>query len=527
MSKSNENMHWIEIERIDEDVENHRLVTDIQSDGALLESILANGVQQPIKLCEKANGRYTLVFGFRRKAAAFKAGLKKIPAIVVSGLTPSDIRSLQAIENLERKELHPLEEARFVQDLGETLAVEHLRDDEENLVQELAARIGRTPKWVENRMALGRLSPRVRQAFLDGDIQLQHAQLIGRLVSHDAQEEVLGSVRGRYRGWLLGSHVKPREREEAKDPPSTIAETRRLVEARLNELAGVPWKLDAAFDGKIACTECPHNSANRLDLFDGDSPKKPTCLNAPCYKEKHKFAGRAVQRATNTALKTADKVTPATARKAIKEREVEFVTPKAVTAAAQRRQAPATQTTGSERRGMADWERHRKIMNTLRERTEAWLNPIIEAIDAKLPYSDPDGIAMIALINQSGLLGQVVGRGKKTAAAREKLRKALVMLKEPAKLDELVRLLASDIRGQLTGRRAIYNHPLELNREHFNDAHGFTRQALCEIFDIPVEDEKPTAKAVERELFPPEPKAAKKKTRKKATKKRRKKAVTA
>lgn len=501
-----EKFDWIALDLIDEDVSNHRLLVDPAADDALLASIQANGVQQPIKLARKKEGRYTLVFGFRRTAMAKKAGLDRIPALVVNGLTATEIRSLQAIENLERKELHPMEEAQFCQDLHDTL-------DPENhggayLPELIAQRVGRSVKWVENRLALSRLSPRVKKCFMDGDIQLQHAQLIGRLVSHDAQEEVLGRVKAQTYDFLTG-----RERIEGKDPAKTIRETRQLVEARLRDLSGVNWKLDAEFVGMPACTACSHNSANRLDLFDGDAPKRPQCLNAPCFQLKTKEAGLAVRRASNTLAKTEEKYTPTTARKAMKERAVEFVVEKAVVEAAKHKM-PSQKSSGAgatkaENNGRAKQERKNKIEAELRERMRKWLTPLTKTLDAKHAETlkNPIATAMIALLVLSEIVevaDRAWGGKKKQEAARMQLRKVVQLLKEPTAvhLVTVAELLHSQIKDY---------HEVE----HFgiNDYYDspFLRQQLCELYGVTPDGERPTFEAVERELFPaPEPKTGKK-----------------
>ncbi|MFP4278367.1 MAG: ParB/RepB/Spo0J family partition protein [Wenzhouxiangella sp.] len=405
----------IPLDKIDQDVSNHRLISDPASDQQLVDSISANGVQQPIKVSSKAGGRFTLVFGFRRMAAAKRAGLTSIPAIVEHDLDINTIRALQAIENLERRALHPMEEAQFCQDLAETIVRRpDSADDDDGLAEALAQRIGRSRKWVELRLAMARLSPRVKQAFMDGDIHLQHAQLIARLVSHEAQEEVLGYVRAQESSWLKG-----RERIESKRPPSTIAETRAQVEKMLRDLATVPWKLEARFAGLPDCASCPHNSANRLDLFDGDQPKKPQCLDASCYSQKAKAASRAVVKATNTAIKEADKVTPSVAQRAIVGREVEFVRTPAVVEAARRRQKPSA-ASAAERRGQSSWELRHKAERAWRKAWREWYDHIGRELEPRMFADEPVVLAMLMLINRSGLIHWISDDSDEQAEGRRR-----------------------------------------------------------------------------------------------------------
>jgi ParB/RepB/Spo0J family partition protein len=406
----NEKFEHIDITLIDEDVNNHRLVIDAIADTELEQSVRTNGIQQPIKLCKKDDGRYILVWGFRRKAAAMRVGLTTIPAITVEGLTTSQIRALQAIENLERKELHPLEEAQFCADLADTIDNEFTGDrilKPFNLTELVAQRIGRSIKWVENRLAMSRLSERAKQAFIDNDIHLQHVNLIARLASHEAQEEVLGQVKAYIPAYRQGEN-----KAEHKNPPATIAATRALVEQRLRDLSDVPWLLDAEFDGKNACLTCPHNSSNRLELFHDEAQHKSQCLLASCYAEKTKYVGRAIQRATNTAFKAAEnntgknagKPTKTQVEEAITEREITFVQPAAVIAATKRRQEPKTPT-ASETKGEKKNELRDIAQRELWSRQREWRNNIIEAIDKNLQSKkDPVALAIVILIYQSGII---------------------------------------------------------------------------------------------------------------------------
>lgn len=497
----------VAVELIDEDVSNHRIVTDEVADQALRASISEKGIQQPVRLTRKADGRYTLVFGFRRTAAARALGLETVPAMVMESLSVSDIRALQAIENIERKDLHPLEEAQFCNDLYEVLQDGVVGGD--GVPAEIARRIGRDRKWVENRLSLARLSPRVKQAFLDGDIHLAHALLIARLVSFEAQEEVLGSVRGGVPAYVMGKN-----RQEARKGPESIAFTRGLVEARLRDLSKVTWKLDAAFDGKPSCAICVHNSANRLELFDGDEPKKATCLNAECFEEKRKFAQRAVSRATNTLLKKTDEPTAPLAREAIKEREVEFLQPRVVVAAAKARaekEGSQPKKSAAERRGENSWERQNKINSLFAERFDAWRAPLLKEVNRHLPLEDAYGIAMVILIRMTVVdyVDAQWGDKSRRETARALLPKAIALLKSPS-ADSLGQL-AELIRG-LALKELDADDPLEM--DSYNDR-SFALGAFLEAFGIPTTEPKPTREAIERELYPPAEKGPKKKVARK------------
>ena len=514
---NNPKLEMIALRLIDGDVSNHRLLEDAAADKDLAESVAQVGIKQPIKVNRKDDGRYTIVFGHRRRKAALTAELAEIPAIVAEGMTEAEIRAEQAIENIKRKDLHPLEEAKFCADMAETLADEY--PEKTKLVETLAQRLGRSRTWVDHRLNMSRLSPRVEAAFLAGDIHLQHAQLISRLVDHDAQDEVLGGVSASECTWLDG-----RERQESRRGPASISETRFAVESRLRTLKDAAWDLAAEFDGKIACDVCPHNAANRGDLFDTDQPKDPICLDARCFQEKSRFVSLAIRRATNTLLKTTDKPGSAGAKKAIAEREVTFVKPKAVVEAAKRRIAP-DEPTAAERGGAMDWQQRHRVDCELRERMRGWLEPALDGIMEKMPRC-AEAVAIIELVDSTRLVAIAEdGRGAQRKQAREDFGAILDLLPgldEAKQQEKGKRLLAAVARIAAylpDPAENQYRRPFDLRPW---DDSPFTRQRLCELFSVKPEGKKPTRSEIEKELFPKPAKNAagkKKASKKKASKK--------
>lgn len=349
----NPELQDIPLDAIDCDIPNHRLIEDAERIAELANSIAQAGLQQPVRVYEKPDGRYILGFGFRRLAAHRQLERDTIRAFVLPPADAQDIRAAQAIENLHRQDLHPLEEAEACAAIAQWA---NAAGDAADEAAEVAARIGRPRAWVEGRLALLRLSPRVRQMLLDGDIYLGHAQLIARLVSHEKQEEIAGRVaRSEFKSYTGGT---------IDQPPAKLYDCRRFVEAEQRDLASVTWRLDVGFAGRVACDTCPHNSANTLGLFDDGGATKPQCLDAECFKAKTKAASNALRKAVNTLNKSDAKPTAKNAEKAIAEREVEFVQPKAVARAAKKQKNPK-EPTASERYGHrqsdADNEAHRKF----------------------------------------------------------------------------------------------------------------------------------------------------------------------
>jgi ParB family transcriptional regulator, chromosome partitioning protein len=148
----------------------------------LADSIREHGVLQPVVVTEVLDG-YQVVAGERRLRAARLAGMDRIP-IVVRQLADRQQLEIALVENVQREDLDPIEEANAFRQLV----------DEFGLSQdEIAGRIGRARSTVANTLRLLELHPAVQGAVVDGRITEGHARALGGL-DHDAQQRVLSTV---------------------------------------------------------------------------------------------------------------------------------------------------------------------------------------------------------------------------------------------------------------------------------------------------------------------------------------------
>jgi ParB/RepB/Spo0J family partition protein len=136
----------------------------------LVVSVKSHGVLQPFLVRPNGKG-YELVAGHRRFEAANKAGLERIPA-AVRQLSDNEALEIQVIENLQRQDLHPLEEAEGYRQLVTLHKYDAAR---------IAERVGRSVKYVYDRIKLTQLTKSAKQLFLDGRITAGHAILLARL----------------------------------------------------------------------------------------------------------------------------------------------------------------------------------------------------------------------------------------------------------------------------------------------------------------------------------------------------------
>jgi ParB family chromosome partitioning protein len=148
----------------------------------LAASIAAHGVLQPILVTETLDG-YQLIAGERRLRASQAAGLDRIPAIIRQ-LADRDQLELALVENLQREDLGPLEEAQAFRSLIDEFGMSQ---------EDIAQRVGRARSTVANTLRLLDLDPRVQAAVTDRVISEGHARAIGGLAI-EQQSRVLGSV---------------------------------------------------------------------------------------------------------------------------------------------------------------------------------------------------------------------------------------------------------------------------------------------------------------------------------------------
>ncbi|MGH8671212.1 MAG: ParB/RepB/Spo0J family partition protein [Burkholderiales bacterium] len=134
---------------------------------ALAESIKSQGVIQPVLVREGA-GRYEIIAGERRWRAACMAGLKEIP-VLVRNVPDADALKMSLIENIQREDLNPLEEAQGIKRLT----------DEFQLTHDAAAHtIGRSRSAVTNLLRLLNLAMPVQQMLIRGGLEMGHARAL-------------------------------------------------------------------------------------------------------------------------------------------------------------------------------------------------------------------------------------------------------------------------------------------------------------------------------------------------------------
>lgn len=150
----------------------------------LCASIKEYGVLQPLLVSPSDDGRYMLIAGERRLRASRMANLSEVP-VIISDYTSQQIAEIALIENLQREDLHFLEEAEGYEQLM----------NEFHLTQEaMAARVGKKQSTIANKLRLLRLTGSVRKVLVDAGLSERHARALLKLEDETKRLEVLAVV---------------------------------------------------------------------------------------------------------------------------------------------------------------------------------------------------------------------------------------------------------------------------------------------------------------------------------------------
>ena len=171
----------IDVDRIDRNPFQTRTNFDAEKLSELAKSISASGVVQPIIVRGVSNGRYQLITGERRLLASKEAGKKTIPA-VLREVSDEQAMEMTIVENLQRADLNPMEQAR---------AYARLHTDFQMTQEQIAIRTGKERASVANFLRLLKLPERVQQQVESGDLSFGHART---LLSLSTPEQILSAA---------------------------------------------------------------------------------------------------------------------------------------------------------------------------------------------------------------------------------------------------------------------------------------------------------------------------------------------
>lgn len=315
-------------------------------------SLAEVGQLQPVLLEETPKG-LVRVFGRRRIAAAKLLGWKTVRAVVCGVLSPAARRVVVAVENVQRKNLTPIEESLGVAELlvlqaleaarqlgvridvnggfgqggsavhGQVVTAETIAELEAKptarkawahdvmldprvrarACEIVAAQLAKPVSWVRDRMYLSRLDEESRELIRLGKLPLLHAREIARVGDPEHRANLA-------RAYAAGGTDSISDIE-----PGQLADLREEVSKSVFRLVVVPWRTDVAIASYRPCDGCPHNSASQPGLFEGGGSasdemvggrgryvktltetdqSRGVCTYPPCYQAKLRLSKAAL-----------------------------------------------------------------------------------------------------------------------------------------------------------------------------------------------------------------------------------------
>src|SRR5689334_554094 len=266
----------IPLAKIRESKTNPRRLIDEAKLAELAENIRQHGVLQPIlvrPLPDGEAGTYELVAGARRYRASKIAKRESIPA-TVRELTDAQALELQVIENVQRVDVHPLDEAQGYAALIQL-------EPNTYTVETIATRVGRSPAYVSGRLRLIQLIPEAKQAFYEDKLTVAHAFEVARLQSND-QRRALQECFPHHRN--AGAILKDKRAEAV-----TVRELHGWIAREIHlDLTNAPFdpQDEKLLPAAGACSRCPKQTGSNPLLFPEIPRRASICTDRECYRAK-------------------------------------------------------------------------------------------------------------------------------------------------------------------------------------------------------------------------------------------------
>lgn len=204
----------LKLSQIEPNKEQPRKIFDDDSLKELADSISQVGIIQPL-IVQKKDDYYSIIAGERRWRAAKLAGLKEVP-VIVKQYTDKEVMEISLIENIQRENLNPIEEALAYQQLLDEYSLRH---------DEVSSRVGKSRTAVTNTLRLLKLDKGVQQLLIEEKISGGHARAL--LAIEDAEAQLAAALK-------------------IAEEQISVRETERLVKKLLSEKKTIPRKEETA-----------------------------------------------------------------------------------------------------------------------------------------------------------------------------------------------------------------------------------------------------------------------------------------
>jgi ParB family chromosome partitioning protein len=238
----------------------------------LAETVRDKGVLSPLLVRPLTERSFEIVFGARRYRAAQLAEVATVP-VRIKQMSDAEVLEAQLIENLQRRDVHPLEEAEGYKRLLDL-------EEPKYSIEQIAAKVGKSPVYIAQRLKLTELCEAVVEAFYRSDIGVGHALMLAKLPADLQQQGLSACFKEVY--------------NEGGDKPARILLPVRSLRFWIETNVLLLLK-DAPFDKRNAhlvaiagsCVDCPSRTGHNKLLF-ADLGKQDACTNPSCYDAKVK-----------------------------------------------------------------------------------------------------------------------------------------------------------------------------------------------------------------------------------------------
>ncbi len=225
-TRDNDKITLVDVDSIDTNPFQPRKTFVQEKIEELAQSIKVHGLLQPVIVRKSITNknRYQLVAGERRVMACKKLGLRNVPAIVKS-LTDNAMATIALIENLQRENLHFMEEAE-----GYSRLIEEF-----NFTQEvLAQRIGKNQSTIANKLRLLKLPEKAKDILRNGELTERHARALLKINDHNIIEEIIGKVMNKKLNVkqteaLIEEKVNKKDKNKEKDKEKDSRKQKRIA----------------------------------------------------------------------------------------------------------------------------------------------------------------------------------------------------------------------------------------------------------------------------------------------------------
>ena len=251
----------IPLNEIDRNPRQPRAAFDEDALKALSDSIRQTGVLQPLLVTQEDSGRYQIVAGERRFRAARMAGLSEVPC-VVRQMTPQQVMEAALVENLQREDLNPMEEAE---------GIRSLMDQAHYTQEQVAERLGRSRPAVANTLRLLTLPADMQEAVRTGRLSAGHGRALAGIRDDGArqalfQKALRDNLSVRQLEMLAADQETVPDKVPSRPRHTVLAPELQDMQERLRSAVGIR-RVTLKGSGKKGSVVLSYDSAEELEMI--------------------------------------------------------------------------------------------------------------------------------------------------------------------------------------------------------------------------------------------------------------------